>query len=63
MPRPTAALKKIIVERANNLCEYCKSPADYSPQPFSIRELHLNRQNLLNLRTLLLLADLHPPDP
>ncbi|MCB9434792.1 MAG: HNH endonuclease [Ardenticatenaceae bacterium] len=140
MPRPTAALKKIIIERANNLCEYCKSPADYSPQPFSIEhiypasaggqfildnlayacqgcnnhkytkthgidplsgaevplfhprqdiwlthfgwgeggltiigltgigratvyELHLNRQNLVNLRTLLLLADLHPPDP
>jgi HNH endonuclease len=138
MPRHSASTKKAIIERANGLCEYCKSPADFSPQPFSIEhitpisgggqsnlnnlayacqgcnnhkyiktqgfdplrgvavalfhprqdnwfahfgwiegglkiigltetgratvnELHLNRKNLLNLRSLLLLADLHPP--
>ncbi|MAT99918.1 MAG: HNH endonuclease [Anaerolineaceae bacterium] len=136
-PQP-AAVKQAVTERANGLCEYCKSPADYSPQPFSIEhifpisaggdsdmdnlayacqgcnnhkytktrgidplsnhevalfhprqdiwgihfgwgdggleiigltatgratvhELQLNRKNLVNLRALLLLADLHPP--
>ena len=136
-PQP-AAVKQAVIERANGLCEYCKSPADYSPQPFSIEhifpisagggsdldnlayacqgcnnhkytktkgidslgnvevalfhprhdewtthfgwgnggleiigltaigratvhELQLNRRNLVNLRALLLLADLHPP--
>jgi hypothetical protein len=131
-------MKTAVSQRANGLCEYCQSPADYSPQPFSIehifpisaggeseldnlayacqgcnnhkynkthgldaltglgfplfnprqdewfthfgwiegglkiigltgigrvtvQELHLNRPNLLNLRSLLLLADLHPP--
>ncbi len=138
MSRPSASLKRAVMERANGLCEYCKSPADYSPQPFSIEhiypistggqsdldnlayacqgcnnhkysktqgvdpiggievplfhprrdnwsahfawvegglkiigltrtgratvhELQLNRQNLVNLRTLLLLVDRHPP--
>ena len=136
-PQP-AAVKQAVIVRANGLCEYCKSPADFSPQPFSIEhvfpisaggssdlenlayacqgcnnhkytktegidplskvkvalfhprfddwathfgwgdsgleiigitargratvhELHLNRKNLVNLRALLLLADMHPP--
>ena len=138
MPHVPVAVKTAVIQRANGLCEYCQSPADYSPQPFSIehihpssaggksdlnnlafacqgcnnhkytkthgtdslsgitvslfhprqddwtthfawadgglkiigltaigrvtvQELHLNRQNLINLRSLLLLADLHPP--
>lgn len=138
MPRPPAPIKEAVIARANGRCEYCQSPADFSPQPFSIEhihpisaggnsdldnlayacqgcnnhkyaktegvdpvhgvktalfhprqdawfthfgwaneglemigltqkgratihELHLNRQNLLNFRSLLLLADLHPP--
>ncbi len=138
MPRQPVSIKKAVIERANGRCEYCKSPADFSPQPFSIehihpvcaggqsnlanlayscqgcnnhkyvktegfdslhdvktplfhprqddwfthfgwvngglemvgltatgratiKELHLNRKNLLNFRSLLLLADLHPP--
>lgn len=138
MSSQSAAVKQAVIQRANGLCEYCKSPADYSPQPFSIehilplsagggseldnlayacqgcnnhkytkttgfdslsnsdvalfhprqdvwgthfgwshgglevigltatgratvQELQLNRKNLVNLRALLLLADLHPP--
>ncbi|MEZ4591112.1 MAG: HNH endonuclease [Chloroflexota bacterium] len=138
MSSQTTAVKQAVIERAKGLCEYCQSPADYSPQPFSIehilpisagggselanlayacqgcnnhkytktsgfdpltnsivalfhprrdiwrnhfgwgdggleiigltptgratvQELQLNRKNLVNLRALLLLADLHPP--
>ena len=134
----STTIKQAVIERANGFCEYCKSPSDYSPQPFSIehispisaggsseldnlalacqgcnnhkytktqgldtlsnrevalfhprrdawathfgwgndgveiigltatgratvQELQLNRRNLVNLRALLLLADLHPP--
>ncbi|MCP4418210.1 MAG: HNH endonuclease [Chloroflexi bacterium] len=139
MPRQSVAVKKAVIERASGLCEYCRSPADFSPQPFSIEhiypvsaggqsnlnnlayacqgcnnhkytktqgsdflhgtdvalfhprhdnwathfawvegglkiigltgtgratvtELHLNRKTPLNFRSLLLLADLHPPE-
>ncbi len=139
MSRPSVSIKKNVIERASGLCEYCKSPSDFSPQSFSIehiypisaggqsnldnlayacqgcnnhkytktegidplsnieaalfhprqdnwsthfgwvegglkiigltktgrttvKELQLNRENLLNLRSLLLLADMHPPE-
>ncbi len=32
-------LKELIFKRANGLCEYCKSPADISPQPFAIEHI------------------------
>ncbi|MFO0589099.1 MAG: HNH endonuclease signature motif containing protein [Polyangiaceae bacterium] len=33
-PRIPAALKKLVEERARGLCEYCRSPASISSQPF-----------------------------
>lgn len=27
-------LKDLVIQRANGLCEYCKSPANISSQPF-----------------------------
>ena len=32
-------LKQKVVHRARGLCEYCKSPANISPQPFSIEHI------------------------
>jgi len=32
-------LKDLILKRANGLCEYCKSPANISPQPFAIEHI------------------------
>ncbi len=32
-------LKELIFKRANGLCEYCKSPANISPQPFAIEHI------------------------
>jgi len=32
-------LKELIVKRAAGLCEYCKSPANISPQPFVIEHI------------------------
>ncbi len=32
-------LKKIIIKRADGLCEYCKSPANISPQPFAVEHI------------------------
>jgi hypothetical protein len=32
-------MKDLIFERANGLCEYCKSPANISSQPFSIEHI------------------------
>ena len=31
--------RKFVFERANRYCEYCKSPADYSTEPFSIEHI------------------------
>ncbi len=35
----SVVLKRIIVSRANGYCEYCKSPADFSTEPFSIEHI------------------------
>jgi 5-methylcytosine-specific restriction endonuclease McrA len=32
-------LKYIIYDRANSLCEYCKSPANISSQPFVVEHI------------------------
>lgn len=32
-------LKSQVIEQANNLCEYCKSPANYSPNPFCMEHI------------------------
>lgn len=32
-------IKKKVYERAKGLCEYCKSPADISTQPFAIEHI------------------------
>lgn len=52
MSRHPVSLRKAVIERANGLAGTGRA---------TVHQLHLNRQNLLNLRTLLLLADLHPP--
>jgi HNH endonuclease len=31
--------RKFVFKRANRCCEYCKSPADYSTEPFSIEHI------------------------
>ena len=33
------ATKKLVSERANGLCEYCKCPSDFSTEPFSIEHI------------------------
>jgi hypothetical protein len=40
MSRPSASVKRSVIERANGLYEYCQSPSDYSPQPFSVEHIH-----------------------
>ncbi len=32
-------LKELVFKRANGLCEYCKCPANISPQPFAIEHI------------------------
>ena len=32
-------MKKFVRERAKGLCEYCCSPADFSPDPFSVEHI------------------------
>lgn len=32
-------LKLLVSKRASNLCEYCKSPANYSPDPFCMEHI------------------------
>jgi 5-methylcytosine-specific restriction endonuclease McrA len=39
MPRLPVAARTAVIQRANGLCEYCQSPADYSPHPFSIEHI------------------------
>lgn len=39
-PRIPAALRKLVEERARGLCEYCRSPASISSQPFSVEHIH-----------------------
>jgi hypothetical protein len=33
------ATKKLVFERANRHCEYCKCPSDFSTEPFSIEHI------------------------
>ena len=34
--RVTAFLKQAVLRRANNYCEYCRSPGEYSPDSFTV---------------------------
>jgi HNH endonuclease len=38
--RATARQKAAISERAGGRCEYCRCPAAYSPDPFSVEHIH-----------------------
>lgn len=33
------SIKRIVISRANGYCEYCKSPADFTTEPFSIEHI------------------------
>jgi hypothetical protein len=37
--KPSEKLRSQIKERAKNICEYCKSQAAYSSQPFAIEHI------------------------
>jgi len=37
--RVTAQLKKVVVERAQGCCDYCRSQARFAIQPFSIEHI------------------------
>jgi hypothetical protein len=37
--KPNEKLKNQVKERANNICEYCLSQADFSSQPFAIEHI------------------------
>jgi 5-methylcytosine-specific restriction endonuclease McrA len=37
--RVTAQLKKIVAQRAQGYCEYCRSQARFAIQPFSIEHI------------------------
>lgn len=37
--RVSATLKRLVEERACGLCEYCRSPASFSSQPFSVEHI------------------------
>ena len=39
MAKIPKALKKLIISRAQGYCEYCKSPADFTTEPFSIEHI------------------------
>lgn len=42
--RVTAQLKKVVAERAQGCCEYCRSQARFAIQPFSIEHIILRSQ-------------------
>lgn len=50
MPKPyiSNASRKLVFERAGRCCEYCKSPADYTTDPFSIEHIIPLSKNGLN---------------
>ncbi len=72
----SAEQQRKVIERAKRRCEYCKSSMDYASQPFvmehiipvstggetSLMNLALACGGYNNLRRLLLLAGLHPPN-
>jgi len=35
----TAELRRLVTERAQNCCEYCRALADFSPQSFSVEHI------------------------
>ena len=35
----SAALKRLVISRSKGYCEYCKSPADFTTEPFSIEHI------------------------
>jgi len=37
--RPTARQKRTVAERAGGRCEYCLSPAAFSPDPFAVEHI------------------------
>ena len=37
-------LKELVIERAKGLCEYCKSPANISSQPFVLDHIFPKRK-------------------
>jgi hypothetical protein len=37
--RPTARQKRAVAERAGGRCEYCLSPAAFSPDPFAVEHI------------------------
>ena len=39
MKRVTAGLKRQVAKRANGLCEYCRTPEEYSPDSFSAEHI------------------------
>jgi HNH endonuclease len=38
-PYISAIVRELVFERANRCCEYCKCPADYSTEPFSVEHI------------------------
>jgi 5-methylcytosine-specific restriction endonuclease McrA len=39
MTNVSKSLKKLIMSRAQGYCEYCKSPADFTTEPFLIEHI------------------------
>jgi 5-methylcytosine-specific restriction endonuclease McrA len=35
----SASLKQLVISRSEGFCEYCKCPADFSTEPFSIEHI------------------------
>ena len=50
MPKPyiSATVKQLVFEQAGRCCEYCKSPANYTTDPFSIEHIVPLSKNGLN---------------
>ncbi|MGH9760771.1 MAG: HNH endonuclease [Blastocatellia bacterium] len=38
-PRSVEGLRQLVHERAGGICEYCRSQARFSPQPFSVEHI------------------------
>ncbi len=52
-PRSTTQQKLAVKERAGNICEYCRSPASYSTQPYAVEHIiPLSRGGKTNLSNL-----------
>jgi hypothetical protein len=39
-PNVTIGQRRTIEQRAGGRCEYCRSPVDHSPDPFSVEHIH-----------------------